>query len=143
MALSYLIGRRNGQNTPWNKECDALLVQLWSEGYSASQIVDRLGSDVTRNAVIGRVHRLNLPPRKVAQRGNSVPKPPAPPPKPPAPRPPTPAPGMRGLRLVELKGSSCRFPIDEGTGFLFCGADATKGQVYCPFHTRLARRGQK
>ena len=42
---------------------------LWSEGLSASQIAKRLG-DVTRNAVIGKVHRLGLEPRAKPQRKN-------------------------------------------------------------------------
>lgn len=37
----------------------ALLRKLWSEGQSASQIAKELGG-VTRNAVIGKVHRLGL-----------------------------------------------------------------------------------
>jgi GcrA cell cycle regulator len=37
-----------------------LLKKLWTEGLSASQIAGRLGAGVTRNAVIGKVHRLNL-----------------------------------------------------------------------------------
>jgi len=42
----------------WNDERVELLKKLWSDGLSASQIAGRLGS-VTRNAVIGKVHRLN------------------------------------------------------------------------------------
>ncbi len=44
----------------WTDERVELLKKLWSEGLSASQIAGRLGSGVTRNAVIGKVHRLNL-----------------------------------------------------------------------------------
>ena len=43
----------------WTDERVDLLKQLWSEGLSASQIADRLGG-VSRNAVIGKVHRLKL-----------------------------------------------------------------------------------
>ena len=43
----------------WSDERVELLKQLWSEGKSASQIAQRLGG-VTRNAVIGQVHRLGL-----------------------------------------------------------------------------------
>ncbi|MEX6508036.1 GcrA family cell cycle regulator [Jiella sp. M17.18] len=43
----------------WTDERIALLKQLWTEGLSASQIADRLGG-VSRNAVIGKVHRLKL-----------------------------------------------------------------------------------
>ena len=42
----------------WNDERVELLKKLWSDGLSASQIAGRLGS-VTRNAVIGKLHRLN------------------------------------------------------------------------------------
>ncbi|MGR7994704.1 MULTISPECIES: GcrA family cell cycle regulator [unclassified Xanthobacter] len=43
----------------WNDERVELLKKLWSEGLSASQIAAELG-EVTRNAVIGKVHRLGL-----------------------------------------------------------------------------------
>ncbi|MFG1343768.1 GcrA family cell cycle regulator [Xanthobacter autotrophicus DSM 431] len=43
----------------WNDERVELLKKLWSEGLSASQIASELG-EVTRNAVIGKVHRLGL-----------------------------------------------------------------------------------
>ncbi|MBC8129012.1 MAG: GcrA cell cycle regulator [Rhizobiaceae bacterium] len=43
----------------WTDERVELLAKLWSEGLSASQIAGQLGG-VTRNAVIGKVHRLKL-----------------------------------------------------------------------------------
>ncbi|WP_319772294.1 GcrA family cell cycle regulator [Breoghania sp.] len=43
----------------WTTERVDLLKRLWSEGLSASQIATELGG-VTRNAVIGKVHRLGL-----------------------------------------------------------------------------------
>ena len=43
----------------WTEERIAALKSLWEEGLSASQIAARLGG-VTRNAVIGKVHRLGL-----------------------------------------------------------------------------------
>ncbi|WP_346899432.1 GcrA family cell cycle regulator [uncultured Roseibium sp.] len=43
----------------WTTERVELLKKLWSEGLSASQIAGELGG-VTRNAVIGKVHRLGL-----------------------------------------------------------------------------------
>lgn len=43
----------------WTDERVELLSKLWSEGLSASQIATQLGG-VTRNAVIGKVHRLKL-----------------------------------------------------------------------------------
>jgi GcrA cell cycle regulator len=44
----------------WTEERVDLLKKLWSEGLSASQIAGRLGQGVSRNAVIGKVHRLGL-----------------------------------------------------------------------------------
>ena len=46
----------------WTDERVEKLKQLWSEGLSASQIATQLGG-VSRNAVIGKVHRLSLPGR--------------------------------------------------------------------------------
>src|ERR1700733_2511264 len=43
----------------WTDERVELLKKLWSEGLSASAIATELGG-VTRNAVIGKVHRLGL-----------------------------------------------------------------------------------
>ncbi len=44
----------------WTDERVELLRQLWLDGKSASQISTQLGHGVTRNAVIGKVHRLGL-----------------------------------------------------------------------------------
>ena len=43
----------------WTDERVELLKKMWNEGQSASQIAKELGG-VTRNAVIGKVHRLGL-----------------------------------------------------------------------------------
>ena len=43
----------------WTDERVELLTKMWGEGQSASQIAKELGG-VTRNAVIGKVHRLGL-----------------------------------------------------------------------------------
>lgn len=48
----------------WTQSRVMLLTALWAEGLSASQIAARLNCGITRNAVIGKVHRINLPARK-------------------------------------------------------------------------------
>jgi GcrA cell cycle regulator len=48
------------QGAAWTEDRVDLLKKLWSEGLSASQIAARLGQGVSRNAVIGKVHRLGL-----------------------------------------------------------------------------------
>ena len=49
----------------WTDERVELLKKMWGEGQSASQIAKELGG-VTRNAVIGKVHRLGLSNRATA-----------------------------------------------------------------------------
>ncbi|MBE3637894.1 GcrA family cell cycle regulator [Mangrovicoccus algicola] len=60
----------------WTEERVELLKKMWSEGQSASQIAKALGG-VTRNAVIGKVHRLGL-----SNRTGGAGAPPKPEPKP-------------------------------------------------------------
>ena len=46
----------------WNEERLEKLTKLWEQGLSITQIGIRLG--VTRNAVVGKVHRMGLPKRQ-------------------------------------------------------------------------------
>ena len=57
----------------WTDERVETLKKLWMEGLSASQIAGELGEGVTRNAVIGKVHRLKLSGR--AKSVNAAPRP--------------------------------------------------------------------
>jgi GcrA cell cycle regulator len=61
------------QPAGWSDERVELLKKLWMEGLSASQIANQLGDGVTRNAVIGKVHRLKLSARAKPQ--SSAPRP--------------------------------------------------------------------
>jgi GcrA cell cycle regulator len=56
----------------WTPERCTLLAKLWEQGFSASQVAKQLGG-VSRNAVIGKVHREGL-----TLRGRAQPSPPAP-----------------------------------------------------------------
>lgn len=58
----------------WTDERVELLKKLWSDGLSASQIAGELGN-VTRNAVIGKVHRLGLSGRAKSSTASSAPRP--------------------------------------------------------------------
>lgn len=79
----------------WTDERVELLKRMWAEGQSASQIAKELGG-VTRNAVIGKVHRLGLSNRAgdaTAERDDpATAEAPAPRPEAAAPRAPEPAP---------------------------------------------------
>lgn len=48
----------------WHPEQEAKLKKLWAEGVSASKIAEALGGILSRNAVLGKVSRLNLPKRR-------------------------------------------------------------------------------
>ena len=49
----------------WTEEEEWELRKLWIGGFSASQISKSLNCGYSRNAVIGKIHRLNLPPASI------------------------------------------------------------------------------
>ena len=54
----------------WTPERVSKLKELWGKGNTASQIAEIIG-DVTRNAVIGKAHRLNLATKSIPKNSNS------------------------------------------------------------------------
>jgi GcrA cell cycle regulator len=137
----------------WTDERVTLLKKLWLEGLSASQIAKQLGG-VTRNAVIGKVHRLGLS-------GRAAPSQPSRPayrpqrPRTPAPAPiqrremvqraPTPLPSpvldLPGTATVLTLGAHmCKWPIGDPStdAFSFCGRRAGNDGPYCIEHARVA-----
>lgn len=112
----------------WTEARVAILKQLWEQGRSASQIAQEMG-DVSRNAVIGKAHRLGLKSRPSPIRREVVAR---------APRPvPTPQP-----RKLAASGRQCQWPIGHPreAGFHFCGAEAEPDRPYCNEHCALAYR---
>lgn len=79
----------------WTEERIATLTKMWEGGATASQIAEHLGG-VSRNAVIGKAHRLGLKSRPSPVKSNegstAKAKPAAPPKKSAKPAPPSPAP---------------------------------------------------
>lgn len=149
----------------WTDERVELLKKLWGEGLSASQIAGRLGG-VTRNAVIGKVHRLGLSGRattsrmkshrprarianakraaksKFAQIGNPALRalyhPDSEPYVPPVEDLIIPLAERKTIQtLVEC---SCRWPIGDPqmADFHFCGKTKVPGLPYCEVHARRA-----
>ncbi len=113
----------------WTHERVETLTRLWAEGFSARQIADKLGG-ITRNAVIGKAHRLNL--RRGVERNVAPPEPVAPPPPPreePVPEP-----------RADFKSWMCRWPThDSGKfGLFICGKTCQPGRHYCAEHLTLA-----
>jgi GcrA cell cycle regulator len=151
----------------WTDERVEQLKKLWAEGLSASQIASRLG-EVTRNAVIGKVHRLGLSGRATTSRVKAM-------------RPRKSVARVKRQRVARyaaggtardafggapydftdahlpqveelvippeerayiqtLKEHSCRWPIGDPQHeeFHFCGKNKLPGLPYCEFHARRA-----
>ena len=148
----------------WSDDRVEQLKKLWEAGLSASQIAAELGN-VTRNAVIGKVHRLGLSgraksPSSAAPRQRKA-------------RPaqhmmrvarpvsrgntalahafevemePDPisydnvVPMSQRLSLLELNEATCHWPVGDPSSadFFFCGGKALSGLPYCAHHSRVA-----
>ena len=145
----------------WSDERVELLKQFWADGLSASQIAKKLGG-VTRNAVIGKVHRLGLSGRATParpERGRAPirtlrPAPlevePAAAPTPrPVPRQVYPEPALvealtlqsgEKATIPTLKSGMCKWPIGDPSSddFHFCGRPGEPGKPYCEHHMKLA-----
>lgn len=141
----------------WSEPRTAFLRKGWAEGLSASQIAKHLGGGVSRNAVIGKVHRLGLPRRAEPNRKLHAMPPkrrqraePAPPKLPPAKTPPLASDLKRiaalnpidsSLGIHGLTNFTCRYPIGAPTDldFSFCGRTCNNVEnPYCVQHQKLA-----
>jgi GcrA cell cycle regulator len=151
-------GKREMAVLTWSHNRFAQLKKLWAAGLSASQIAAELGN-VSRNAVIGKVHRLGLPgrakrlssaaPAQPAQRMVRVTRPIA--------RGNTAlaqafevepdsvttdnvVPMSKRLSLLELNEATCHWPIGDPSSpdFFFCGGKVLTGLPYCAPHAHLA-----
>ena len=135
----------------WTEEKVAKLKELWGKGNTASQIAEIIGG-ISRNAVIGKAHRLNLSAKiktrnassnlsqnKEAQTNNIKNK------------------TLRRSRfksliiekdfepenpkqLEELDENSCKWPIGhpDEKSFYFCGRSSLKDFSYCKLHLLYA-----
>jgi len=140
----------------WTDERVETLKKLWLDGLSASQIAKHLGG-VTRNAVIGKVHRLGLSgraaPSQPSRPAFKAPRPPRPVVHQPVARRVAehhaPAPSQRPANFVEEPGTAtvltlgahmCKWPIgDPATdNFSFCGRRSADEGPYCVEHARVA-----
>ena len=135
----------------WTEQKVSILKELWGKGKTASQIAEIIGG-ISRNAVIGKAHRLNLSAKiktraattnknfeNIIEEKNSQPR--------------------RGRRnkfksliiekdfepenpkqLEELDENSCKWPIGHPNekSFYFCGRSSLKDFSYCKLHLLYA-----
>jgi GcrA cell cycle regulator len=148
----------------WTDERVARLKKLWGEGLSASEIAADLGG-ISRNSVIGKVHRLGLSGRAKSTAGGA--------PRPRKPRAHTVKIARGSVRgntalaeahaydldiepeqsvienvipigqrcsILELTDSKCHWPIGDPSlpDFFFCGGHTVEGLPYCGYHCRIA-----
>ena len=136
----------------WTKEREQRLRKLWEKGYTASQIAAMLGENTTRNAVIGKAHRLELAARAASKQSKS-------------PKKQDVASGLNKRegyisrksrfksllldknfeaenpkKLEELSDKNCRWPIGhpDEKNFYFCGRNSIEGFSYCKLHVLYA-----
>jgi GcrA cell cycle regulator len=137
----------------WTTERIELLKSCFDAGLSCREIADRIG--VSRNAVIGKISRLNLKREKAAGPARKDP------------RDPRRRGGLRLRRVIlksvtvdeavqpempvhnghtcslfELSAQTCRWPLSTpgAADFCFCGNLPVEGLPYCLGHSRLAYR---
>jgi GcrA cell cycle regulator len=137
----------------WTTERIELLKSCFDAGLSCREIADRIG--VSRNAVIGKISRLNLKRDKAAGPARKDP------------RDPRRRGGLRLRRVIlksvtvdeavqpempvhnghtcslfELSAQTCRWPLSTpgAADFCFCGNLPVEGLPYCLGHSRLAYR---
>ena len=135
----------------WTEEKVAKLKELWGKGNTASQIAEIIGG-ISRNAVIGKAHRLNLSAKiktrsatsnqnfdnSIEQKNSNLKK------------------GRRSRfksliiekdfepenpkQLEELDENSCKWPIGHPNekSFYFCGRSSLKDFSYCKLHLLYA-----
>lgn len=134
----------------WTDDTIAKLRTLWAEGLSTAEIGRRL--NISKNAVVGKAHRLNLPSRPSPIRrteGDAPPRAAAPkraqgPTLPPlAASMGAPVPQLRAIiptPKYTMRATPCCWPIGEPgkPSFHFCNASAMAGKPYCEEHAAIA-----
>lgn len=117
------------EQSTWTPEKIKMLKKLWSKGKSTVEIGRELG--ISKNAVVGKVHRLELNARPSPIKKEVAVKPIKQKAK---------VPASGKMTLMDLKLNSCRWPIGEpkDADFHFCGKDTVTGKPYCPEHCKVA-----
>lgn len=115
----------------WTDERIELLTQLWKAGKTVKQIMAGLPPGVTRNGVLGKVHRLGLARREAPQSIKAAQE-------------------RRMAReammtIDRMTADACRWPLGafDEPARVFCGAPVSPERPYCPAHCAIAYQPPK
>lgn len=140
----------------WTEKRISELRAMWTERKTASQIAEHFGHGLTRNAVLGKAHRIGLgntrPRNTTAKALKRVRKPKvekAPPnwtrpdhshELPVEPVADVVYPGSKRVTFARLKPEHCRFPEGDPRlpDFRYCGCRQVPGLPYCQHHAEIA-----
>lgn len=127
----------------WTDDRIEILRKLWDQGLTASQIAKELGEGVTRNAVIGKAHRLGLKSRPSPVKSDKK-KAAAKPAAKPTPKKVV-AKKSKKINLLDLTERTCKWPIGHPgeEDFHFCGKESIQGHPYCQGHCEEAYQAQQ
>ncbi len=108
----------------WTDEMVAELTKLWEEGLTTGEIGKRLG--ISKNAVVGKAHRLNLQSRPSPIKQSVVKK--------------KKEETKKRIGLLDLTHNMCRWPVGDpkDKDFHFCGKQIGAGGTYCKEHAAQA-----
>ncbi len=110
----------------WTEDKIKKLKKLWQAGKPTAEIAKNLG--MSKNSIIGKVHRLNLkerpsPIKKDTKKAQKAPQK-----------------IVEKVQLMDLKLNTCRWPIGDpkDEDFCFCGKQTVTGKPYCMQHCQEA-----
>ena len=133
----------------WTPAMMATLKALHRKGGSFEEMAIEMSAifktEISRNALIGKARRMELPMRST----EGPRKPPLTPPKPasrpvpvaaPIPPPPEPIAAEPGLSIYQLAGDTCRWPlgkVSDRPPYRYCGETTPFEEVYCTKHRAI------
>lgn len=118
----------------WTPERIEEVTRLWNEGLTTAEIGKRMG--ISKNAVVGKAHRLELSARPSPIKREAASRQSAPSAAPAAHRPAK----IRSVPVISVGNTACKWPIGHPgeAGFTFCGEPALLTKPYCFEHYQRA-----
>jgi GcrA cell cycle regulator len=122
----------------WTPALDARLEELHASGMKFKQIAFTLNAEfkisLTRNAAIGRAHRIILTPRQPPVRKARPKRPARPKPVEAPPIAPETAPTPGALLMRHLTRHTCHWPEGDKPPYTYCGKPTCDGSSFCAVH---------